>query len=130
MIRNISQGDRVAIALSLLPAFIIVGSQFWHAFQTEASADCLYALTGITLMTAIAGAIYLPFMTTKVSYGEEYSVFNAFLWAFAGLSIVMMVYGLSQAHVTGWRNPVVCYEAYVAVGIISLFWLTVVVAFA
>lgn len=44
-----------AIAFGLLPALVIVGSEFWQAFITGAAADCIYAFfKGLLLFSGFA----------------------------------------------------------------------------
>jgi len=97
--------ERFAIAISLLPAVAIVGATLWHAFLTGASADYEYAFTGITLMAAFAVAVYLPFLTTKVSYGKGYDAMYGAMVQFIGGTLLMMFFSMFQLSATGWVNP-------------------------
>ena len=120
--KSLEKEERIAIAISLLPALAIVGASFWHAFLTGASADYEYALTGITLMTVIAVAIYLPFMTTKVSYGYGYEPVHGALLQFFGGTIFLMFFSMFQLGATGWANPVTIVAGWILVSVIAGFF--------
>lgn len=96
--------ERFAIAISLLPAVAIVGASFWHAFLTGASADYGYAFMGISLLIAVATGVYLPFLTTKVSYGIGYDAMYGALAQFVGGTLLMMFFSMFQLSATGWVN--------------------------
>jgi hypothetical protein len=107
--------ERFAIAISLLLAIAIVGATLWHAFLTGASADYEYAFTGITLMAAFAVGVYLPFMTTKVSYGKNYDALYGAMVQFIGGTLLMMFFSMFQISATGWANPVTIVAGWILV---------------
>ena len=124
MNKKLSLEDWFAIAISALPALLIVGSEVWHAILTGTFVDYRHAFIGLLITLVALVLIYLPFFS-KISYGKDYAMFGAFVRAFAGLSFIMMCYGLNA----GWQNPILLYEAYVAVGIITLFFVLVIIMF-
>jgi hypothetical protein len=105
MTARLKTEERFAIAISLLPAVAIVGASFWHAFLTGASADYGYAFMGISLLIAVAMGVYLPFLTTKVSYGKGYDAMYGALAQFVGGTLLMMFFSMFQLRATGWVSP-------------------------
>ena len=118
MSKKLSLGSWIAIAFSILPASLVIGADFWHAFQTTAFADYKHALIGLAIIMISTVIIYLPHLTAKVTYGYEYDneMSTAFMWAFIGLSMAILAFSLTS----GWHNPIAMYECYITVGIMAL----------
>jgi len=98
MSKKLTVGNQIAIAIGLLLALIIVGSEFWQALITGAAADCIYAFFKGLLLVCVLYTVIWPYILRKVSCGQ--------------------ICG-NQTHVTGWYNPVPVCKAYVDVGALS-----------